>query len=435
MRARVANRQIGLQVVSGMLCILLALAGWAAGARAATHPVLPGDGSFSRTLAAAAPGDELVLQPGLHSGPLTINKPIILTGAPGAVIDGGGRGHGAHVVAPDVTLRALTVINSGRDLSKQHAGIFLGREADRARVEGNTLRDNLIGVYVWGPRDAIVRANHITGLQLHRVNARGNGIQLWRTPGSVVEDNQVFHGRDGIFVNSSKKNSFTNNLFRDLRFAVHYMYADNSEVSGNVSIGNHLGYAVMFSTRVKVTDNVSLNDRDHGVMLNYANKSIITGNVIKNTKGKCTFLYNSHKNDFSGNWFEGCGIGIHFTAGSGDNRMVGNAFLNNRTQVKYVSTKWVEWSEDGQGNYWSDFAAYDVDGDGIADTPYRPNDSMDHVLWTQPAAKMLLGSPAVQLVRWSQASFPALLPGGVMDSHALMAPALPEANKKVPQDG
>ena len=46
-----------------------------------------------------------------------------------------------------------------------------------------------------------------------------------------------------------------NNLFRDLRFAVHYMYANDSEVTGNVSIGNDLGYAVMFTSRVKVADN------------------------------------------------------------------------------------------------------------------------------------------------------------------------------------
>jgi nitrous oxidase accessory protein len=35
---------------------------------------------------------------------------------------------------------------------------------------------------------------------------------------------------------------------------------------------------------------------------------------------------------------------------------------------------------------------------------------------------MLLGSPAVQLIRWSQAHFPATLPGGVIDSFPLMEP-------------
>jgi nitrous oxidase accessory protein len=44
------------------------------------------------------------------------------------------------------------------------------------------------------------------------------------------------------------------------------------------------------------------------------------------------------------------------------------------------------------------------------------------VLWTAPHAKVLMNSPAVQVIRWAQAQFPALLPGGVVDSHPLMAP-------------
>ena len=71
-----------------------------------------------------------------------------------------------------------------------------------------------------------------------------------------------------------------------------------------------------------------------------------------------------------------------------------------------------------------------TEGDGIADSAFRPNDLMDHILWSQPAAALLTGSPAVQLIRWAQSSFPATLPGGVVDSHPLMqAPriAVPEA--------
>ena len=94
--------------------------------------------------------------------------------------------------------------------------------------------------------------------------------------------------------------------------------------------------------------------------------------------------------------------------------------------MKYAGTRWVDWSVDGRGNYWSDFAAYDLNGDGVAEGTFRPNDSVDRILWTQPAARLLLGSPTVQLVRWSQSAFPALLPGGVVDSHPLMAPVDPE---------
>ena len=74
------------------------------------------------------------------------------------------------------------------------------------------------------------------------------------------------------------------------------------------------------------------------------------------------------------------------------------------------------------GNYWSDNPSFDLNGDGIADSPYRPNDLIDTVLWTAPLAKVLTNSPAVQIIRWAQSQFPAILPGGVVDSRPLMTP-------------
>ena len=38
------------------------------------------------------------------------------------------------------------------------------------------------------------------------------------------------------------------------------------------------------------------------------------------------------------------------------------------------------------------------------------------------AGALLLNSPAVQVIRWAQSRFPAILPGGVVDSHPLIAP-------------
>ena len=137
---------------------------------------------------------------------------------------------------------------------------------------------------------------------------------------------------------------------------------------------------------------------------------------------KCVFIYNSNRNRFSDNQFEGCEIGIHFTAGSEGNEIAGNAFIHNRNQVKYVSTRYVDWAKEGRGNYWSDNPGFDLNGDGIADTAYRPNDLIDKVLWTAPQAKLLVNSPAVQVIRWAQAQFPVLLPGGVVDTRPLISP-------------
>ena len=379
------------------------------------------DGALAAALQSARAGDILRLGPGTHRGPVTITTPLTLEGS-SAVIDGGGKGSVITVRAADVTIRGLTIIGSGSGGNGLDAGITLTQAATRARVENNRLIGNLVGIDIHGAKDALILNNRIEGRRDRRMNDRGNGVYVWNAPGARVIGNDVRWGRDGIFVNTSRDNEFIHNRFRDLRFAVHYMYANNSTVARNISTGNHLGYAVMFSDRVRIENNLSRGDRNYGIMLNYTNNSTISGNLIENVKNKCVFIYNAHKNVFRGNRFEGCGIGIHFTAGSERNVMSGNAFIRNRVQVKYVGSKWVDWSKDGRGNYWSDHPAYDLNGDGIADAAYRPNDIMDKVLWSQPSAKLLLGSPAVQLIRWAQAAFPAILPGGVIDRAPLMQP-------------
>ena len=405
-----------------MLRAGLALALIVSPAMAAEREVPARPGALAEAIAAADAGDVLLLAPGVHEGGVEIDRPLILRGRAGAAVVGPGTGSVISVLAPDVEIGGLEIRGSGSSHETLDSGIGLGRKAARALVRGNRLIGNLYGVDIHGARDARVAGNVIEGRRGHRMNARGNGVYVWNAPGAVVEGNDIRWGRDGIFVNTSKKNAFRNNRFRDLRFAVHYMYAHNSTVEGNLSVGNDLGYAIMYSKRVKVLGNASVGDAEHGIMLNYANSSKVRGNLVLNGANRCAFIYNAHKNRIEDNRFEGCAIGIHFTAGSERNAISGNAFIANRTQVKYAGARWMDWSEKGRGNHWSDFAAFDLDGDGIADAPYRPNDAMDHVLWRQPAAKWLLGAPAVQLVRWAQAAFPALLPGGVIDSRPLMRP-------------
>ncbi len=350
-----------------------------------------------------------------------LDRAVTVLGSPGTVIDGGGKGRVMTIAAPGVVVRGLTIVNSGDSLAEEDSGIFVTREGDGAVIENNRLERNLIGVYLKGPERARVLGNTIIGRRDLRMNERGNGIQIWNAPGSVAEGNDIRHGRDGIFVTTSKDNVFSGNRIRDLRIAVHYMYTNRSEVSGNVSTGNHVGYAIMYSRAVTVRGNASHGDRDRGLFLNYTNGSRFEGNDVRGAE-KCVFVYNANKNIFRGNGFRECGIGIHFTAGSERNEISENAFVNNRTQVKYVGTRQIEWSHRGRGNYWSDNATFDLDGDGIADRPYRPNGMFDRVVWRTPVAKLLINSPAVQVLGWAQTQFPALHPGGVTDSAPLMRP-------------
>ena len=409
----------------GLFLLLTASLWGGQAAYAETIEVRAEDGALLTAVKLAKDGDTLTLAKGVHRGPVVIDKSLTILGEQGAIIDAGGVGSVVHIKAPDVTLHGLRIIGSGSDHEAADSAVFLDKTADRARIENNVLIGNLIGVYVWGQRDALVARNIIEGRQGHRMNERGNGVYVWNAPGATISYNDIRYGRDGIFVNASKKNRFIGNRMRDLRFAVHYMYTHSSEVSENVSIRNHAGYALMFSDRLTVKSNYAEDSKLHGILLNYANRSKFSGNKVLRGGERCVFIYNSNRNTFSKNWFEACDVGIHFTGGSEQNSVAGNAFLSNRQQVKYVGTKWVEWSEAGKGNYWSDNAAFDMDQNGLADTAYKPNDLMDQIIWRHPMAKSLLQSPAVGVLKWAQGQFPALYPGGVIDSQPLMRPTAP----------
>jgi nitrous oxidase accessory protein len=439
--------------------ILLLVVGGISSA-SANRVVVPDGAALQDAVDSAAHGDVLVVQ-GNHYGSVKITRSLTLQGEPGAALIGNGQGNVITIAAPGVILRGFTIRGSGKDLEAMDAGVFVEQSARDAVVEQNQIEGNLYGIYLHGAENALARGNQIAGLQEGRVNESGNGVSVWNAPGAKVLDNDIRFGRDGIFVIASRNNVFRGNRFHDLRFAVHYMYTNDSEISDNVSTGNAMGFAIMFSHRLTVRGNLSDGDRDYGLLFNFANGSDISANIVRgrlqpasrwargslhnketsehglplqdepkltlatgarNGPEKCVFIYNSNQNRFRDNWFEGCEIGIHFTAGSEGNQIEGNAFVKNRNQVKYVGSRYLDWSKDGRGNYWSDNPGFDLDGDGIADTAYRPNDLVDKVLWTAPQAKILANSPAVQVLRWAQSQFPALLPGGVVDGRPLMSP-------------
>lgn len=427
-------------------------------ATAETFTLTPETGNVQSVLDAAADGDEIRLAAGTYHGPLRLSHRVVLSSAAGAVVAGSGKGSVITVSAPGAIVRGLDIRGSGRALETMDSGIFVEQSARGAMVEDNHLEDNLFGMYFHGAPEAVARRNVVVGLRKAGSSLTGNGITVWNAPGAKVLENDFRYGRDGIFAITSRRNTFSGNRFSDLRFGVHNMYTGESEITNNVSKGNIIGYAFMFSNHLIVRDNVSDHDRDRGILFNASNYDEISDNTViggmqsaerwatsdnrtsddgmSQTEApssapargqrigpeKCVFIYNTNKNRIDDNRFEGCEIGVHFTAGSEGNEITGNAFVNNSNQVKYVGTRHLDWSKNGRGNYWSDNPAFDLNGDGVADTAYRPNDLIDRVLWTAPAAKVLINSPAVQVIRWAQAQFPALLPGGVIDSHPLMSP-------------
>lgn len=396
---------------------------------------------IERVLENAASGDRLLIEPGHYRVNLVIDKPVKIDGEPGAVLDGGGVGDVLRIRARDVMIRGLRLQGSGSNLTKMNAVIFVEPEAKRVHIENNDIKGDAFGIWLDDGKDARVIRNRIQGNAAVRSQDRGNGIHLFNTTGTLVEDNEIRETRDGIYIDTSNHNVLRRNHMHHLRYGIHYMYSYYNEVVDNRTDHTRTGYALMQSKYLTVTGNRSQNDRNYGVLMNYivystfANNRIVgirpgtsylgDSEAIPGAEGKAIFIYNSQFNEFHGNRFADSDIGIHLTAGSEDNKMYGNDFIRNRTQVKYVATRAQEWSYKGRGNYWSDYLGYDMNGDGIGELPYEPNDGIDRVLWKYPMAKILMHSPAIETLHWVQRQFPVLRPPGVMDSFPLIRP-LPE---------
>jgi len=409
------------------------------GLHAATFRISPATHNLAEVINNANAGDTIFLEPGEYRANLLVDKPLTLQGLSGAIIDGGGHGDVLRIRSSDVTVRNLRLRNSGSNLTDMNAVVFVEDTAYRTTIEDNRIESSAFGIWLQNTEAAMISNNDIQGDPSIRSQDRGNGIHLFNTRHTKVIGNTIRETRDGIYIDTSNHNVLRDNHLHHLRYGIHYMYSYHNEVIGNRTNNTRTGYALMQSKYLTVTGNRTQNDKNYGILMNYILYSTLSNNTVANIshgsslgetgkaipggEGKALFVYNSQHNDIHNNTFANSGIGIHLTAGSEDNQIYNNNFLQNRTQVKYVATNTQEWSKDRAGNYWTDYLGWDLDADGVGDRPYQPNDGVDHILWKYPAAKILLNSPAIQTLRWVQEQFPVLRPPGVKDSYPRMNPA------------
>ena len=113
-------------MIRRLLLAALLLPGLAA---AETRTLAPGD-DLGRAVAAAAPAGALVLAAGTHAGRVTLDRPLTLSGEPGAILDGGGAGSVLTVDAAGATVTGLTIRASGSDRVAMDAGVFLTRAGE-----------------------------------------------------------------------------------------------------------------------------------------------------------------------------------------------------------------------------------------------------------------------------------------------------------------
>ena len=401
---------------------------------AKTYSITPDD-NLQTVINNSVDGDIVELNEGIYTGNFVVNKSIKLNCNTKATIDGNHQKNTVQIEAENVTIKNCNIINWGDNLTDMNAGLFVDKTAANIRIENNYFKGDTFGMWLDSTPNATIINNKVEGNLSIRSQDRGNGIHLFNVSGALVKNNEVWHTRDGIYIDTSNNNRLVENKLHDLRYGIHYMYSYSNQLEGNHTYNTRTGYALMQSKYLTVINNTSENDKNYGILMNYIVHSTFSGNQIINTKqplgidgerenygaeGKGLFIYNAPFNDINNNLITQSDIGIHLTAGSEGNKIYGNYFVKNRQQVKYAANREVEWSFENKGNFWSDYQGWDRDVDGFGDEPFEPNDGIDKILWKYPAANILINSPAIQTLRWVQKEFPVLKSPGITDSYPKM---------------
>lgn len=385
--------------------------------------VVHSDGSIGEAIRSAHSGDVIRIEAGKYNEHLVIDKPIALEGINHPVISGQFEGDVIRVRSADVRLEGLIVRDSGTDLSAQNAGMYVQPGADRVIIKDCFLAFNLFGIWLEKSDSAQIIHNAISGRRDLLSVARGNGIQVYNTKNALISENNISYSRDGIYVDVSIHALFSKNKIHHVRYGTHFMNTYYSTWEDNDVYLNRGGLALMEVRNLTIRNNRAWNNADHGIMLRTIQDSVIENNVVVgNDRG--FFIYDAEYNTVQHNLVMNNHVGVHLSAGSANNSINGNDFINNEEQVRFVAARDTEWGKT-ESNYWSNYSGWDQDGDGFGDVPYEANDIVDRLNWQYPLLKLLMNSPSIQTLRFVARQFPLLRAPSIVEKHPRMHPLNP----------
>ena len=358
-------------------------------------------GELIAALERAAPGAVLCLEPGVHPGPLTLDKPVTIWGPPQAVVRSQGSGTTIAVEAPGIRLLGFTVDGSGGRFDTTDAAVRV--RADGAEVRGLRIINALFGILVELAEHVQIVDNLVVGTGQKAMGLRGDGIRLWETRNSTVSGNRVYDARD-VVVWYSSGNRITGNSISGCRYGTHFMYSHENLIAENNYQGNVVGVFVMYSRDVELRRNliarcsgaagIGLGVKESG------NLTVVENAFLANTTSvylDTSPLNLDHSNRFERNHFRMSDTAVSFHASPVRNEFIANTLRDNSSQVKVggggnaLGSIW-------RGNFWDDYQGYDLDGDGIGDLPYEVRSLSGDLISKHKELAFLRGTPTLHMV-------------------------------------
>ncbi len=284
----------------------------------------------------AEEGDIIFIFAGMYEENIFVDKGIKIIGenAESVIIDGNERLYAFNIIANNVFIENLTIING------LEAGIFT--DCNNVSI-----------------KNCIIYGNDLYGMELH-----GNNIS--------IENITIYDVPVGIKV-SSKNISLSNIKIYNTDWGLIFEKAENCTVQGSFYDIENKSIWVCSATNITIS-NSTIYDSFCGVWLyNTTNSTIISCNISNNKIG--VKLQDSNSNEIiNTNLMNNFGYGL-YSENSFNNTIHHNNFIGNG--INAYDEGMNKWNS-SVGNYWDDYVGYDANEDGLGDEPYEIGNIIDY---------------------------------------------------------
>jgi len=353
----------------------------------------------------APAGSILKLPAGVYKGSIIIDKPLSIIGqSKGVVIDGENNGTVITTKGSYITLKNLTIINSGSRHENLDAAIKLS-DGKQNEITNCQIKNCLFGIDVQMVNNSIIQDNNITSKNLD-LGLRGDGLRLWYSNDNIIRHNRLYKSRDMV-VWYSHGNLIENNYAEYCRYSLHFMYAGKNYVKNNTYKFNSVGIFFMYSQDTIAEGNVvqsSLGATGMGIGLKDASNFTLKNNtVIYCAQGlyidRSPFEPDTH-NIIEDNKILYNAEAIHFHSLSIHNIIKNNIIQGNIEDVINDSNRDRTEHNEIVGNYWDNYEGFDKNNDGIGDTSHKVYQYADQLWVFNPDVKFFYGSPVISLLNF-----------------------------------
>ena len=366
-------------------------------------------------------GDTIIINSGIYCGNFIIDKSLALSANGFVILTSNGNENIFTINSSNVKITGLSFYNSGKDMFRRDSCIFIN--GNHTHIYKNFFSECGFAIWVNNSSYNYILDNIFIGTSNINLSDRGNTIQLYKSNNSIISNNFIINGRDGVYISNSKEVSINKNIFLNVRFGIHYMFSNKCNVVSNMISDSLIGIAVMYSKYVDLINNFSYFNINHGLFFRDVLYSrILKNKSLYNTDG--VLLGNSYFNDIINNDIIKNNIGIKVYSGSDENLVYDNNFISNRWQAQLLDNKKVIWNSKKIGNFWSHYIGWDLNMDNVGDKSFYVTSISDWLIFSYPILRVMFNSPALSLLRKIENQFPAFRKYSIVDNYPLMRPII-----------